>query len=465
MSTNQGQQQRVVLTEEAYHDNLSQIIQRQFFPDLVYLRTQATLQQCRDAGDFAGAIVVRRAARRLHSQLHEELLQNHEASQASGGRLEARTLHLESLTGFHTRVTSEDNAEFERVQQKEMDERKEGRARMRLLPSQKLAATCNIDVEGEEQRNLKEGIPSPRFLASDAFTAPLHRSVPKDAALENSLFFVPPPRNHHQTGNSSRHEDDVTRLLMPPPALQGKSKPQLVEHVSKNIPEKRIEPACTRFPWQNRLDLSPHQNRKHFEESTTDEDGGGDSSASSTGWDETDLDSVASSRKLFKQMEQGLKRKTRELQTLVRMTPLIHPNDSPIVTWGGVAATPLVLRPDTEGMADTVSVQPEPAVAFQMPATTSRERAAALAEAKLQDRALKAKRHKSASSTISSPSSLSLRLSDSLSSSLRLPDSARSRSAFGSALRSAYNVTATGKSSRTRTASRANSAAPKIPRS
>ena len=65
-------QRRKVLSEEEYTATLSSILQRDYFPEIPQLERQAAILERRAQGDIAGAVAVRRAARRLKQ--HEETI-------------------------------------------------------------------------------------------------------------------------------------------------------------------------------------------------------------------------------------------------------------------------------------------------------------------------------------------------------------------------------------------------------
>ena len=126
----QQQQRRLILPEETYTTTLSTIISRDYYPALPSLRRDAAVLHCRSIGDVAGAVAVRRAARKLY--LHEENLKEKERTdeeeavrERGGVRKRPRPLERESVEGIHMRVTSEDNAEFERVVERERREKRD----------------------------------------------------------------------------------------------------------------------------------------------------------------------------------------------------------------------------------------------------------------------------------------------------------------------------------------------------
>ena len=124
-------QARQILSEEDYTATLSSIITRDYFPAIPSLQRDMAILDRRREGDFAGAVQVRRAARKL--ALHEEeLARREEAAEdlarrgsSKGIRETPRPLHRESVDGFHARVTSEDNEDFERQMRKDSTNRRE----------------------------------------------------------------------------------------------------------------------------------------------------------------------------------------------------------------------------------------------------------------------------------------------------------------------------------------------------
>ena len=69
------QQRRKVLTEEQYTTTLKKIITRDYYPSLPSLYRDAAVLQKRSEGDTAGAIAVRRAARKIESFEEKRRLQ------------------------------------------------------------------------------------------------------------------------------------------------------------------------------------------------------------------------------------------------------------------------------------------------------------------------------------------------------------------------------------------------------
>ncbi len=515
----QQPQPRVVLTEEEYTETLSNIIQRDFFPQVPELERQAAILERRAAHDFAGAVAVRRAARRL--QQHEQALADQEAIeetedvlvlQEQGGgdgnqeisclgvthtqrRVNSRPLHRESVTGFHARVTNADDAEFDQQQREELQ-----------------AARDHLEQVFSRQQHLRLGngaqttISETPLLASDAYNKSPHRITAaewKPPAIQNGLFFTPSTASWNGSSNPMDNNPENPTLLltknssttatlstnaMPPPAsrrrestlaISTSSLPQqeqynslfdqsnLVEYIPKHVLVKKIEPSRTRFPSTTAV-LStslPHTLDIVATNSSTEDCYTTDASNS------TDLD--ATPRSLDHERQARQKRQRREQERLVVMTPLLAPgrdgvSASPIMTWGEVSSTPLVLGGSAAAAAAAMEPQIETSrdQCFVIPAPSERDQRAAKAQATFAN--LARQRVSSSSSQLRSTnaavratpkSSTSLSRLDSLtpaarsllekmtatSSSLRssLTSSSsstpRSRDAFGTALRASYN--------------------------
>jgi hypothetical protein len=468
-------QRRTVLTEEEYSAKLSAIIQRDYYPDLVELERQTAVNQRREEGDLAGALAVRRAARQLQqheeSMVEQERLEEEEAlvltvptetaseqqqalvehdgvgGDGVGLRRTPRPLERESLTGFHARVTSEDNVAFEETQQKELEARRRERERANGNGSLLLGPTSKVT----QSRSSIAAAASPFLLASDEFL---------------------PESNAPDYFHNNCHDDSCA--LMPPPSAVDRNqreeiripKDALVEYIPKATGlQKKIEPSATRFPRPNTVVRRPEDS--HFEGSDDDGD-----SSSSTECDystdaSTDLDATPI-RPIGQEQRQGWKRKRREQETLVQMTPLIVPgqhgaNESPLVTWGAVASTPVVLGQQSRQHDDNdVKVEPPryveikvepPRSSYSMPDQNPREQAAAVALGKLEERARKSRsagtpildRNNKVSSMTPAAKAF---LAKSSNRNTGRPLSARSGSAFASALRSSYSRTPNSRSGR-----------------
>ena len=404
-------QRRQILSEEDYQETLTQIVRQDYFPDLPELEKQVAVQNKRAQGDLPGAIAVRRAARQLQQQ--QEVWQEREREEERnalennrGVRTVPRPLHRESLTGFHARVTSEDNAEFARVQQQELQETRQQRQKWLALTDSRSACQTNKNSNLPLLRDSTTR--TPLLLASDQFNPPLEDRQERHAPVqaENSLFFVP---------NALVQQDEdqpQAQLLMPPPPNVKQSaylstNHALVEYIPKERLEKKIVPSATRFPKPQPTILSK-LSVSHLEPDTSDEEGATRTDGNNHYYSETDastdLDAPAPSIQI--ERLQGARKRRREMETLVQMTPLIVPgqatsnhhrgqdNASPIVTWGSIGGTPLVLAGRGEGVDRSLTEDDsfmDDGESFRMPEESSREKAAARAQAKLEERARKSR--------------------------------------------------------------------------
>ena len=115
---------RQILSEEEYSSTLQKIITRDYFPSLTSLNRDASILQKRFEGDIAGAVAIRRAAREIaqHEALEQSIEREEEREALGRGnvRKRPRPLKEESVDGFHMRVTSEDNADFEETMKLEV---------------------------------------------------------------------------------------------------------------------------------------------------------------------------------------------------------------------------------------------------------------------------------------------------------------------------------------------------------
>lgn len=361
-------QRRDILSEEEYTSTLSSIVQRDYFPDIPNLEKQAAVLSRRQLNDFKGAVAVRRAARKL--QQHEtDLAEQEEVEETSldAGNLrkKPRSLNRESITGFHARVTSEDNHEFEQNLQNELRAKKsriEDIYRSRLLSIEE----SNKDRYSETP-----------LLASDQFTAPNYSIKARtNSKSDNGFFFAPKlDKKDDELLDTMLLKEGFDNTHMPPPRRLPKSstkislsKQNLVEYIPKKSLEKHIETSQTRFTADTTAAFEKRDfDQNNFESSDYSTD-------ASTDFDAPVLP-VDVERKKF------TRKKKQDLETLVAMTPLLEPraNASPITTWGVVSSTPLVLGGDKE------VIKPS----FELRDRSSREIAAREAEEKLVQRRAK----------------------------------------------------------------------------
>ena len=425
--TGQTRQGRIVLSEEEYTSTLNHIVQRDFFPDLPKLERQAALLEKRSQGDIVGAAAIRRATRQLAD--HEDVLEAQEEEdehdlEDGNVRRRARPLPMENISGFHARVTNEDDAEFDSNQKEEV---KANRERLEKLfrPQDDSSKMPLLEMASDQF------LPESNRIAAAEWAKP---------SMRNSLFFNPTPLRD-ESGRDSNGQKLLTNssnsvaqtsesrasLIMPPPANVEKKtkfislpKHALVEYIPKHALEKKIEPSQTRFPSK----IVPAHNRSLFTLPDDSETDGSTTDAS------TDLD--APLRPIEQERRNRHRKAERTQQSYVAMTPLIVPgagNQSPVTTWGTVMSTPIVISGQ-----EVNGPQIEPAN-FSLPFENNRERAARKAELELSRRAKRAKtsgakRNRRTPSL--GPAALSL-----LEKTKRTP-STRPKDAFASALRGSY---------------------------
>ena len=471
MAAEQRKQPRKILTEEDYTSTLTHIVTRDYYPSLYSLRRDAAILEARSKGDVATAVAIRREARREEIQREQELLEDqaeeldayngdlsitsvNNMQQVTGTRKRPRPLKHESITGFHARVTSEDNAEFESNQE---IEKKQRETNLGIIYSSAADKTGRLAIEAAVNGNGKTlandtnnrallGCETPLGLASDLFNPspsaglritgsenqsaigvgrnglffqPQHISE-KDQTQKGQLLLESSNTTNNPTGNFLAITDQQTTsddLLMPPPparrsdslcviaskdtnATQKSNLPlptyQLVEYQPKPL-VPHINPPATRFPNQaeSRLlatsSVSANRSRPSMNGDTSDAT--------------TDLDEIP--RPLDDERAARREAAMREYETFVPMTPLIQPgrgggvaadavDDEPIMTWGTVASTPLVLgngaavdKNSTSAPGDWEPTQPFPSSEcdFDIMEENNREKLAHRAEKKLSNRA------------------------------------------------------------------------------
>ena len=506
-TTPQGpNQRREVLSEEDYSQTLSKVIQRNYYPELPQLEAQVALQSAREGSDFVKVIATRHAARAL--QEHEEIALEQEDQEErdqthDGLRKRPRRLEHETLTNFHLRVTSEDNAEYESIQQDEVEKRKQ--ERLRTIRQAMAFLTTGSGIGGSANPSQILPAETPLILASDQFNPSPHRHVltlqetERESQTENPFFF--PPNNQNQNVSASsempspsqkaltwngshRRQDDQQSTsdintkselaLMPPPSQKQPSQKSVVlrtetkvhtttghgitpvEYIPKDQLQKKIVPSATRFQNQHLLMSTTTKGSTNLEDRFD-----SDSSSTTTTTDhysatenssDTDLDATPR-HSLQTERKQALKRRRKENETLIALTPVIVPGrggeeDEPIMTWGEVSSTPLVLP---RALEEEVGGERSAAPIFNVAEETSRDAATQTALAVLQARGRRA----AAASTpthrrftggkgalyhpnrsLSRSSASLLHRTRNLSSSSLTP--ARSSSALGTALRASY---------------------------
>ena len=486
-------QPRTILEEEEYESILSHIVTRDYFPSLPSLRRDAEILDARSRGDMAGAVAARRRARAMELLEEKERMEDvgederamvadnnsnnnyGESMDGVGLRVRPRQLKHESITGFHARVTSEDNVEFESNQERERKEREvilgvvyASRADKcgRLMIESHINGGDETNGDGNEcDKRLhynRDWCDTPIGLSSDLYDAPpqgLRITNGKSTAASNDngigrngLFFQPRDKRlcviseargssgtflalendsmetkRIENGENKSGESD--NLLMPPPPARLMSdtdktsmsssnakmpmsscvdrRHQLVEYLPKQS-LANIHPPATRFPYQNESRLpSSNSNLGTIIPSVSRGIVNRNGSFSTTdASDTTDLDEPP--RQLDTERAARKRARDRENETFVAMTPLIRPGDGgrgdaggldePIMTWGDVISTPLVLGGGSAidaRISSSVNWEPShpppddllPAPAFDVIDSNHRETLARRAERRLVNRA------------------------------------------------------------------------------
>ena len=395
-------QKRVVLSEEEYVSTLSDIIERDYYPALNSLKRDVSILEKRKEGDIAGAVAIRRAARKLQQarelDLEEELWIENSTDSV---RSIARPLHHESVDGFHQRVTSEDNQEFHKQHQQQ--------------PNQLLLLTHNNDTTNNRNKPLLIQPASTNAL----FFPPSHHPQQFKNSHNDSMALI-----SHSSENDDNNNHHLTdSLMMPPPPnkklTEEASKQLLVEYIPKPKNEKDIfiQPSQTRFPHQSESRLSQPNTQSTLITTTTNiiDTNDGDETTDLDEIDDDDHTTLSQQRK---------KRLEKERSSYVCMTPQITPNtdeinQSPIVTWGTIASTPLVLPSSSNFDLPPVPLKEQKA--RQMEAKLSKQRMSSSSTPK------KHKRQKRLSTTPEIGTRTNM-------------INARCSSAFGSALRASYST-------------------------
>ncbi|KAL3915139.1 MAG: hypothetical protein SGILL_005787 [Bacillariaceae sp.] len=407
-------QRRLVLSEEDYTSTLSSIVQRDYFPQIVHLERQNELLDARSKGDVAGAVAVRRDTRRWMKEeeakeerrrmedqdvintegriIKSESSSNHSdvtRCAKTGIRKLPRQLSDENLTGFHARVTNEDDQEFD-SNQKQENQTNRRRLEGLFQPHAGSAASNGSSPYNNSQHLLE--------MASDDFAPESNRNSPsewKEPSMKNEFFFNPTPLrgasqpDQHEAGtklltnggtgsgfpsvDAAPAYGSTTALMLPPSESQTKGmlrsknastvakdepramvvssaashiresidKSQLVEYIPKHCLEKRIEPSQTRFPSSSDSVIPVpngragaivrHGNRQQYNDGLLDasdtDNSSYVSSADEASYYSTDLD--APLRPVEQERARRLKRQRKEQKqqhrSYVAMTPQIIP--------------------------------------------------------------------------------------------------------------------------------------------
>eukprot|EP00590_Aulacoseira_subarctica_P007731 CAMPEP_0172421070 /NCGR_PEP_ID=MMETSP1064-20121228/7353_1 /TAXON_ID=202472 /ORGANISM="Aulacoseira subarctica , Strain CCAP 1002/5" /LENGTH=458 /DNA_ID=CAMNT_0013161287 /DNA_START=56 /DNA_END=1432 /DNA_ORIENTATION=- len=290
-------QRRKILSEEDYVSGLTDIVIRDFYPAIPSLRRDIAVLDCRSTGDVSGAVAVRRAAREQEQQ---------------------HVVTTTTLAEFHQQMTSEDNAEYERIQAEELKEHKQ-------QTEQQYRCVKHRTIKPVDEESA---------LASDLFTISLPKTtLDTSEKFQNDFFFYPenrnePPRQQQQQqqhlleGRNS--QQDNNNLLMPPPPHRSTSDVASELSSVHVINTKVIQYSQTRFPYQNSSRLPPaNSNNINFEIPNR-------KICNTEDTDDTDLDATPMS--LTRARAERAQMKANELNTFIPMTPLIAPTrGTPVV--------------------------------------------------------------------------------------------------------------------------------------
>lgn len=454
---------RDVLEEEEYTSTLSHIIERDYYPSLHSLRRDQAILDARKTGDVASAVAIRRAARKAEIERDNEWSKEQEEEQntyeetaivprvngVAGCKVHVRKrpreLKHETVTAFHQRVISEDNAEFDAVQERE---RKVREKRLGIIFAAKDNKEGRLMIEGSPSApekgsgNLARALlcETPIGLASDLYdavpTAGLritgenkNASDSRDFAAKgigrNGLFFQPQhlANDHRQTNegpllltaapssgtfpslengcsvaaattaNAEGRNND--KLLMPPPQARitnrsGEQMNDVESELRSSVTSTAVVQKVEYLPKPLERDINTqatrfqHQNESRLLARSTN----GvllhrDGSLTDTSAS-TDLESFAP---LSEERSAYKRAKQKEHDTFVPMTPLIHPGQKDqMMTWGNVESTPMVLGSKAVDGVDWEPTKSDTAPSYDVVDSTSREALARRAERKIQDR-------------------------------------------------------------------------------
>eukprot|EP00978_Attheya_sp_CCMP212_P000048 scaffold112_cov57-Attheya_sp.AAC.4 len=359
---------RVVLSEETYQRTLTSIVTRDYYPSIPSLRRDLAVLDCRRVGDMAGAIAVRRAARKLAEEEESDRRLRSCPSHAVGlGERRPARLDQDDLSGFHARAASEDNAEFEELQAEELLQRQEHWNQVFGAPQQKaITAAPHSMLLASDQFN-----PSPRSERLSERKTSIEISCARP-----SLFFTPPhvppsqqQQQQQQQQNSKKNRDaslagDASHkinaeqsemdsfLMPPPPAVDSRNTGNgdfnrvsgtvtathdptgIISEVHGGDMEyqKRIVPSRTRFMFQNESRLPPSSSARRHEAHAVVPSSSNCGDASDTDAS-TDLDATPLSLRHERAARDNVLSKQK--YDFIPMTPLVHrniPDDVPFDT-------------------------------------------------------------------------------------------------------------------------------------
>jgi hypothetical protein len=332
---------RVLLTEEEYVSNLTDIVTRDFYPAIPSLQRDIAILDCRSRGDVIGAIAIRRKSRLEESHGVLTVDKNDRAVTSS-------------ITEFHESAASEDNVEFEKNQQQEMLLHSQQIHQLYYQPQQRRRRLMDDNNSSTDKCVTME---EESALASDLFTVPKNDTANNDSnkiedehPIRNALFFYPAQEDYDTNKEKLKtllskisHQNDYLRIQQhgnnndcskhnnksmyaTDPNVGGKSSKSenetkivaaTAEAASSNGSRKRnIQYSQTRFPYQNSSRLPPTTSTRHQSQKTLFLDTIDDSD---TDLDATPLTSLSIARK------ERVSRISKELYTFIPMTPLRAP--------------------------------------------------------------------------------------------------------------------------------------------
>ena len=362
-------QRRQIISEEEYTSSLESIIQRDYYGDVPDLQLKLAVLDRRSQNDHDGAVRVRRTARRIQEQqqqlveqdtIHEQCLDEH------GLRVTARPLLQEDLTNFHHRVTSEDNVEFDRYQEQEISSHRKKLEWKYQTPAD--------PTKGDSDQNARALMPPPSTIPFRKSNCGDITSMTTSATATSTT--IPPT-----TSSSSRKSVSAGEEMMSSQQPQQQQQQQyLVEYIPKTHLEKKIVPAQTRFPMSQMIATCLQDHRRcrqqqratssssslalerhiHNNKQSGNNNNNNNNNKSNNGSDteyysdtdaSTDLESTGGD--LHQERQAYARRKQRELETFVNMSPLVTPGMSSVEDEG--VADCSIEGADAEGEVPFVS--------------------------------------------------------------------------------------------------------------